>query len=259
VKKQPDSIVGSRPGSYGPVLQDGTRQDGTVQDRAAHAGAAQTFYQRTGKRWLDLAFAAAGLVLLSPLLVAVAAAVRLTSPGPAFFRQQRTGQFGKPFRIFKFRSMVGSSTAKGALLTAAGDPRITPLGHWLRKSKIDELPQLLNVLAGDMSFVGPRPEVPEYTAKYTEKQRRVLLEKPGVTGPATNAHVNEEELLASQPDKEAFYLTTVLPGKLETDIAYCENIRFGEDMKLILTAIGLVLGKTMQLFGPLVRPSPKQF
>ena len=235
------------------------RRYGSVRpDDVSQSRAGQTFYQRTGKRWLDLTFASAGLVVLSPLLVAVAAAVRLTSPGPAFFRQKRTGQFGTPFLIFKFRSMRGSSTAKGALLTAAGDPRITPLGYWLRKSKVDELPQLMNVFAGHMSLVGPRPEVPEYTAKYTERQRRILLAKPGVTGPATNAHVNEEELLASQPDKEAFYLSTVLPAKLETDLAYCENIRFAQDVKLILTAIGLVLAKTLRLFKPLLNPSPKQ-
>jgi lipopolysaccharide/colanic/teichoic acid biosynthesis glycosyltransferase len=117
----------------------------------------------------------------------------------------------------------------------------------------------MNVVAGHMSLVGPRPEVPEYTAKYTEQQLRILLAKPGVTGPATNAHVNEEELLASQPDKEAFYLTTVLPAKLETDLAYCENIRFAEDVKLILTAIRLVLVKTLRLFTPRLHPAPKQF
>jgi lipopolysaccharide/colanic/teichoic acid biosynthesis glycosyltransferase len=236
------------------------RQHGSFSlDAVSQSHASQTFYQRAGKRWLDLAFASLGLVLLSPLLVAVAAAVRLTSPGPAFFRQKRTGQFGAPFLISKFRSMRGNSPAKGALLTAAGDPRITPLGYWLRKSKVDELPQLLNVFTGHMSLVGPRPEVPEYTAKYTERQRRILLAKPGVTGPATNAHVNEEELLASQPDKEAFYLATVLPVKLETDLAYCENIRFAEDVKLILTAIRLVLLKTLRLLTPHLHPAPKQF
>jgi lipopolysaccharide/colanic/teichoic acid biosynthesis glycosyltransferase len=225
---------------------------------ASQSDATTTFYQRTGKRWFDVTLASVGLVLLSPLFAVVAVAVRVTSPGPVFFRQQRTGQFGKPFRIFKFRSMLGNSTTKGALLTAAGDPRITPLGHWLRKSKVDELPQLINVLVGDMSFVGPRPEVPEYTSKYTEAQQQVLLVKPGVTGPATNAHVNEEELLAGQPDKEAFYLTSVLPAKLDTDIAYCRNIRVTEDLKLILTAIGLVLVKTIRLFMPRVHPFPEQ-
>jgi len=242
------------------VARTGFRQYGSVPlAEVSRAAASQTFYQRAGKRWLDLALASAGLIALSPLLVVVAAAVRLTSPGPALFRQRRTGQFGAPFFIFKFRSMVGTSTAKGALITAAGDPRITPLGRWLRKSKVDELPQLMNVLVGHMSLVGPRPEVPEYTTKYTERQRTILLAKPGVTGPATNAHVNEEELLAGQRDKEAFYLSTVLPAKLEADLAYCENIRFAEDVKLILTAIRLVLVKTMSLFRPRLHPSPKQY
>jgi lipopolysaccharide/colanic/teichoic acid biosynthesis glycosyltransferase len=248
VRKESDSIARSDFRQYA---------SGFLAD-VSRAAATQTFYQRVGKRWLDLALASAGLIALSPLLVVVAAAVRLTSPGPAFFRQQRTGQFGAPFLIFKFRSMVGNSTAKGARITAAGDPRITPLGRWLRKSKVDEVPQLMNVLAGHMSLVGPRPEVPEYTAKYTERQRRILLARPGVTGPATNAHVNEEELLAGQPDKEAFYLSTLLPAKLEIDLAYCEDIRFAEDVKLILTAIRLVLVKTIGLFKPQLHRSPKQ-
>jgi len=224
---------------------------------SASAEAPRTFYQGVAKRCLDVSVAAAGLVLLSPLLAATAIAVRVTSPGSALFRQRRTGKFGKPFLILKFRSMVGSSDAKGSLITAAGDPRITPLGRWLRKSKVDELPQLMNVLAGEMSLVGPRPEVPEYTANYTPRQQRVLLAKPGVTGPATNAHVDEEELLAGQPDKEAFYLSTVLPAKLETDLAYCENIGFAEDVKLIFTAIRLVLAKTLSLFNPRLDCSPK--
>jgi lipopolysaccharide/colanic/teichoic acid biosynthesis glycosyltransferase len=197
-----------------------------------------TLYSLVGKRCLDASCALLGLVLLSPVLCLAALAVRITSPGPVFFRQARLGQFGRPFRIFKFRTMVVNNGADGSLLTASGDPRITRVGRWLRATKLDELAQLLNVLRGEMSLVGPRPEVPDYVAFYTERQRQVLLVKPGVTGPAASMY--EEELLAGQPDKEHFYLTTVLPAKLETDIAYCKNVQCLSDLKLILRTIAKV-------------------
>lgn len=216
----------------------------------------QTFYSRTGKRWLDLAGAISGLIVLAPFLVVVAVAVRLTSPGPAFFRQVRVGQFGKPFRIFKFRTMVGKSAGPGALLTAAGDPRITPLGRWLRNTKIDELPQLMNVLLGDMSLVGPRPEVPTYVATYNERQRTVLVAKPGVTG--ISANVREEELLASHADKEAFYLSTILPAKLEIDIAYCEKIRLVNDLKMILSTAITVVAWILERSSPFPRSCQRE-
>src|ERR1700679_2722259 len=129
-----------------------------------------TLYSLVGKKCLDASCAFLGLVLLSPLLCLAALAVRISSPGPVFFRQARLGQFGRPFRIFKFRTMVVDNGARGSLLTASGDPRITPVGRWLRATKLDELAQLLNVLRGEMSLVGPRPEVPEYVASYTERQ-----------------------------------------------------------------------------------------
>ncbi len=194
-----------------------------------------TFYTRLGKRILDLSFSAFGLIVLSPLLAVVALVVRLTSPGPAIFRQRRTGQFEKPFFILKFRSMRPAPAGKGALLTAAGDPRVTPFGRLLRKTKIDELPQLWNVLRGEMSLVGPRPEVPVYTAQYTPRQKSVLLAKPGITSPQIN--FDEEALMASQPDKEAFYLSQILPAKLECDLAYCQNIRLSTDVKILFGTV----------------------
>lgn len=200
--------------------------------------ATPTLYTLAGKRCLDATCALLGLIVLSPALCLAAVAVRITSPGPVFFRQKRLGQFGKPFRIFKFRTMVASNASHGSLLTASGDPRITPVGRWLRATKLDELAQLLNVLRGEMSLVGPRPEVPEYVASYTERQRQVLLVRPGVTGPAANMY--EEELLAGQLDKEHFYLTTVLPAKLETDIAYCKNVGCLSDLRLIFQTIAKV-------------------
>jgi lipopolysaccharide/colanic/teichoic acid biosynthesis glycosyltransferase len=181
---------------------------------------------------LDVTASALGLLVLSPLLALVALAVRLSISGPALFRQTRTGQFEKPFFILKFRSMRPAPAGKGALLTAAGDPRITPLGYWLRKMKIDELPQLWNVLRGDMSLVGPRPEVPFYTAHYTSKQREVFSVRPGVTGPSII--LNEEELMARRTDKEDFYLSVILPAKVEVDVAYCQKMGFLADMRILL-------------------------
>jgi len=187
-----------------------------------------------------------GLLILSPILALVAIAVRLTSPGPAIFRQQRTGQFEKPFFILKFRSMRAAPAGKGTLLTAAGDPRVTPLGHLLRKTKLDELPQLWNVLRGDMSLVGPRPEVPVYTALYNPRQKQVLAAKPGITGPSIV--LGEEELLAAHADKDDFYLSTILPAKLEIDFAYCQKVEFLSDLKLLFLTFSRLAGPSRESF-----------
>ncbi len=211
----------------------------------------RTFYARAGKRWLDATAAFLGLIAVSPLFLLVALAIRITSRGPVFFRQVRVGQFGKTFRIFKFRSMHVVKVADESLLTAAGDSRITAVGRWLRRTKLDEFPQLLNVLTGDMSLVGPRPEVPRYTAAYSEEERRVLLAKPGITGPAAVKYVNEEELLAGQPDKDSFYLTTLLPAKLAIDLSYCANVCFFEDLKILFGTFGNVLWSS----GPIATPT----
>jgi lipopolysaccharide/colanic/teichoic acid biosynthesis glycosyltransferase len=190
-----------------------------------------SFYQAIGKRAFDLAASAFGVFLLLPFLAAIGIAVRLSSRGPVLFRQIRVGQSGKPFELLKFRSMyVGSE--KGSPLTAVGDPRITPLGKWLRRTKVDELPQLWNVVRGDMALVGPRPEVPRFVAEYTDRQRAVLHVRPGITGPEIN--VFEEELLAGQLDKELFYRTTLLPAKLDTDLAYVCDVRFSSDLGVLL-------------------------
>ena len=192
-----------------------------------------TFYARFGKRRLDVLGAIIGLVLLAPIFVIIAALVKATSRGPVFFRQTRAGQFDKPFRIFKFRSMTGSESGPGAQLTKAGDPRITPLGRFLRTWKLDELPQLINVFLGQMSLVGPRPEVPEYVATYSGEQRLVLLDKPGITGLAAMNNVREEELLAAQEDKHHFYRVVLLPAKLKLDLQYCDDVRLGEDLRIL--------------------------
>jgi len=199
-----------------------------------------TSYTRFGKRVVDLLGAIVGLLVLTPFFAVIAVLVKATSRGPIFFQQIRVGQFERPFRIFKFRSMRGSALGRGSLLTAAGDPRITRVGRWLRKSKMDELPQLINVLLGQMSLVGPRPEVPEYTAAYSLEQRRVFQQKPGITSPAAIHNVREEELLTCHSDKHDFYLSILLPRKLEMDLEYCANISLIEDMKCILATIGCI-------------------
>ena len=217
-----------------------------------------SFYQHFGKRALDLFGAIFGLAVLSPLFLIIAVLVKATSRGPVFFRQIRVGQFGKPFRIFKFRSMTESRPGQSALLTATGDPRITPVGRWLRKTKLDEFPQLVNVLLGQMSLVGPRPEVPEYVATYSKDQRRVLLAKPGITSPVAARNFGEEELLASQTDTHNFYLNTLLPAKLEIELAYCANMSFLVDMKWILATLLGIFVKTKILHSPLLRVPEKQ-
>jgi lipopolysaccharide/colanic/teichoic acid biosynthesis glycosyltransferase len=201
-------------------------------------GSETSFYVRYGKRWFDASAALGGLILLSPLLLVAAVAVRLDSPGPSFFLQLRTGRFSNPFRMIKFRTMRLADEGNASLLTAAGDSRVTRVGRWLRKTKVDELPQLFNVLLGEMSLVGPRPEVPRFTQLYTQDQRRVLFARPGITSPAALASVNEEEILAQHADPESFYVHSLMPAKLQLDLAYCTSISFHQDLKLIGRTLG---------------------
>jgi lipopolysaccharide/colanic/teichoic acid biosynthesis glycosyltransferase len=207
-----------------------------------------TFYAAIGKRWFDLCAASVGILAISPILLGAAATVAFTSSGPIFFRQERVGKNGKLFRIFKFRTMYASSAADSQL-TASGDSRVTRVGRWLRSSKVDELAQLFNVVKGEMSLVGPRPEVAKYVATYSEIQKRVLSARPGVTGPAANMF--EEELLAGQADKEHFYVASVLPAKLAIDCAYCRNVTFTGDLRLIFSTVM----KVVRRIGELCRPA----
>jgi lipopolysaccharide/colanic/teichoic acid biosynthesis glycosyltransferase len=196
------------------------------------------FYIRAGKRIFDVIGAAVALAIASPIIFLCAVAVLLESRGPIFFHQWRVGQNGKPFQIFKLRSMIQGADKRGPKITASGDSRITRVGTVLRKTKLDELPQLFNVLRGEMSLVGPRPEVPEYTVKYTLAERKILDVKPGITGPASLAHINEEQLLASRTDKEHFYVNTIMRRKLEIDLTYCGNISLFQDLKNIFLTVG---------------------
>jgi lipopolysaccharide/colanic/teichoic acid biosynthesis glycosyltransferase len=192
--------------------------------------------QRYLKRALDLSVAAGALVLLAPFLALVAVAVRASSPGPVLFRQRRIGRGGEPFWLYKFRTM--RQDAGGPAITSAGDRRITPAGAWLRHWKLDELPQLYNVLRGDMSLVGPRPEVPHYVRLYDEEQRQVLAARPGITGPSQIEFRHEERLLAAHPDPEAFYTTTLLPAKLAMDLQYVRSAGLLRDLRLLARTLG---------------------
>ncbi|HVB55242.1 MAG TPA: sugar transferase [Candidatus Acidoferrales bacterium] len=185
---------------------------------------------------LDIAVAAATLTLLTPLFLIVAVLVKCTSQGPVLFRQRRVGRYGKIFFVMKFRSMVLSRT-RGPLITVSGDSRITVVGSILRRYKIDELPQVWNVLIGEMSLVGPRPEVERYVTGYSPEQRQVLKARSGITDPASIAYRHEEEMLSSQSDPEDYYRTIVLPHKLSLNLEYVNNISFRRDVSLILNTI----------------------
>jgi lipopolysaccharide/colanic/teichoic acid biosynthesis glycosyltransferase len=206
---------------------------------ATKQSARRSWYLRAGKRVLDCTGAAAALLAVSPVLTVCACAVWLGSPGPIFFTQRRVGRAGRTFQLLKFRSML--TGGQGPSITAAGDPRITRTGSWLRRWKLDELPQLINVLKGEMALVGPRPEVPEYVAGYTSEQRRVFELRPGITSPTSLAYIDEEEILAGQKDREYFYRHVLLPHKLEIDLAYCRDCSLAADVKVLLATVRRLL------------------
>lgn len=190
------------------------------------------------KRAFDVLAAVGGLIVLSPLLIGVAIAIDLTSKGPVFFRQVRIGRHGVPFRIFKFRTMTGAEPISGPILTIGNNPRITPVGAFLRDSKIDELPQLINVVLGDMSLVGPRPEVPKYVEKWTDEQRAIILSvRPGVTGPASLQFVNQTALLAQYENPEEAYEKIIMQQKLQICADYIRTATFATDLRLIWQTI----------------------
>ncbi len=184
------------------------------------------------KRLFDIVVATCALLLLAPLLLGVALAIRLDSPGPVFFRQERVGRHGVPFRIHKFRTM--REGAAGLPLTVGADPRITRVGAFLRRSRLDELPQLLDVLQGTMSLVGPRPEVPRYVALYPADLRdRALAVRPGITDPASLDHMDEGELLARAADPEREYVEVILPRKVRQAADYAERATLASDVVVI--------------------------
>jgi lipopolysaccharide/colanic/teichoic acid biosynthesis glycosyltransferase len=194
------------------------------------------------KRVFDMLFALILLLLLLPILTLFALAVAVSSPGGAFFRQERVGRKGKLFRLLKFRTMRIGSEAQGQLTIGGRDPRITGVGYFLRRTKLDELPQLWNVLTGDMSIVGPRPEVPRYVALYSPEQRAVLSVRPGITGMASIDYIDENELLARSADPERAYVEEVMPAKLALDLKYVQQRSFGLDLRIILSTMTKVFG-----------------
>ena len=193
-----------------------------------------------GKRAMDLAFAAAGMALLWPLFLAIAAAIRLEDGAPVFFRQVRIGERGVPFRIWKFRTMTAALA--GQPITADGDRRITRIGGWLRRFRLDELPQLLNVLAGEMSLVGPRPELPRFVDGYSPDERPVLEFRPGITDPASLRFRDEGALLAGAADPVQIYLERILPEKLRLSLAYARRATPLTDLGVLLATAGAMLG-----------------
>ena len=184
-------------------------------------------------RLFDIFFSALGLIILFPFFIVFYLLIRIESQGGAFYIQERIGKNGKPFGLYKFRSMRVGSDAEGLLTVGERDNRITRIGYVLRKTKIDELPQLLNVLKGDMSLVGPRPEVRKYTDMYTEEQRKVLCVRPGITDYASIEYVNENELLSKADDPERMYIEKVMPDKIKLNMKYLEHYTVGEYFKII--------------------------
>lgn len=195
------------------------------------------------KRLFDIFFSILGLVVLSPLFLVVAVWIKLDSRGPVFYRQVRVGRHNRDFRIFKFRSMrVGSD--KGSLVTIGGrDPRVTRSGYYIRKFKLDELPQLINVLKGDMSFVGPRPEVRHYVDYWTEEQMVVLSVRPGITDPASIKFRNENELMANAENPEEYYINVIMQEKLKLYIEYVNHHSLLTDIGLIFKTLWVVIAK----------------
>jgi lipopolysaccharide/colanic/teichoic acid biosynthesis glycosyltransferase len=195
----------------------------------------RVLYERI-KRALDVFASLTGLVLLSPLCCLIAVAVKLSSQGPILHRATRVGRYNKAFTLYKFRSMVQNADSIGPAITGAADPRITRIGRFLRRSKLDELPQLFNVLSGEMSLVGPRPEVARYTTLYSDEQRAVLNALPGITSPASLYFRHEEKLL-TQSDPEQLYIEHILATKLMLDLAYIQSASITGDLIIIVKTI----------------------
>src|SRR3990172_6154152 len=189
------------------------------------------------KRLFDIVCSVFGLISLGPVLLSIAAAIKLGSPGPVFYRGRRVGRFGKPFRIFKFRSMVVNAEKIGGSSTADDDPRITKIGKFIRKYKLDELPQLINVLKGEMSFVGPRHEVQHYVNMYTNEEKAILNVKPGITDWASMWNSDEGAILAGSTDAEKTYMEKIRPEKIRLQLKYVRKRSFFVDLKIIFQTL----------------------
>jgi lipopolysaccharide/colanic/teichoic acid biosynthesis glycosyltransferase len=195
------------------------------------------FYTKYGKRIFDFIASLIGLILLSPFLVIIGVLVKISDKGPVFYRSKRVGQNFKPFYLLKFRTMVVNAEELGPSITKGGDQRITKIGKFLRKTKLDELPQLWNVIKGELSLVGPRPEVEKYISFYKDDYKEILKIRPGITDYAAIKFKNEEEILAKFEDVEKAYIENVLPEKIKLYKTYLNEIGFLTDLKLIFKTL----------------------
>ena len=188
-------------------------------------------------RFFDFVLSLVGLVILAPIFIVLAVWIKIDSMGPVFYKQIRVGQNGKDFGLFKFRSMVVDADKKGLITVGGRDPRITRSGYFIRKYKLDELPQLINVLVGDMSLVGPRPEVKKYVELYTDEQQKVLSVKPGITDYASIEYMDENEILGKSTDPEKTYIEEIMPEKIKYNMKYIKNRSLIEYFKIIFLTI----------------------
>lgn len=192
------------------------------------------------KRLFDFFLSLVGLVLISPAILLIAFLIKLHDRGPVFYRGERVGRKGKIFRIYKFRSMIIDAEKTGVASTSKEDPRITPIGRFLRKTKLDELPQLINVFLGQMSFVGPRPEVKKFTDLYTEEEKVLLALRPGITDYASLWDINEAEVLAGSKDPDKDYLEKIRPEKIRLQLKYYRERSLSTDIKIIFLTFGKI-------------------
>ena len=188
-------------------------------------------------RFFDFILSLVGLVVLAPIFIVLAIWIKIDSKGPVFYKQVRVGQNGIDFGLFKFRSMVVDADKKGLITVGGRDPRITRSGYFIRKYKLDELPQLINVLVGDMSLVGPRPEVRKYVDLYTDEQQKVLSVKPGITDYASIEYMDENEILGKSSDPEKTYIEEIMPEKIKYNMKYISNKNLFEYFKIILLTV----------------------
>lgn len=193
------------------------------------------------KRLFDLFFSLAGIIILLPVYIVISLLIQLDSKGGIIYKQERTGKGGTIFKVLKFRTMRPDSFSKGALTVGSRDPRITNIGYYLRKYKLDELPQLFNVLLGDMSFVGPRPEVKKYTDLYNTDQKKVLAVRPGITDYASIKFRNENDLLSASDNPEQLYIEEIMPEKLDLNLKYINDNNVFKDIKIIFDTFYVII------------------
>lgn len=223
----------------------GNRQERLTSPSAATSG-------ERAKRVFDILASVVGLIVLAPLVAVIAVLIRLDSPGPVLYRGIRVGRHGRPFAMLKFRTMVTDAEKIGGPSTADDDPRVTHVGRVLRKTKLDEVPQLINVLRGEMSIVGPRPEVPQYVALFTEEEQSILSVRPGMTDWASIWNSDEGARLAASPDPERTYLREIRPEKIRLQLQYVRQRSFWIDLKIIAQTAAVLLRRRRPPAGPSV-------